>query len=164
MHNKSGFSLIELLVSISLISIILSLGVPGLINYREKARLGGFARDVYAIFQRAKMEAARRNQNIMVSFNQAGCDYVMFINDFDPANQVYNPADETAIACLNRPAGVTDSFEEFPGAYIIFANTGLPVDVNSNLAKGKVQLAMGTRTSTVAVSLAGNIKIEKYAK
>jgi len=165
MRKNSGFSIIELMVAIGIIAIIVSIGVPSLLSYREKAKLGGFARDVYGIFQKAKMEAVRRNQNCTVGFGQPGCDYVLFIDDNGAPDQVYDPATENDPAltyCLNRPPGIADSFDNFPGTYIIFANNGLPVDKNDAPAKGDVHLTSKARESVVSISLTGNVKIEKY--
>ena len=166
MRKNSGFSMIELLVVIAVIAIIVSIGVPGLLSYREKAKLGGFARDVYGIFQKAKMEAVRRNQNATVAFGQPGCDYVTFIDGDN--NQAYNPPGEVALSCLNKSeyAGVNDSFVGFPGpgTYIIFANNGLAMNAGGDLAGGEVHLTMSGRESIVNVSVTGNVTIEKYAQ
>ncbi len=164
MRKNSGFSMIELLVVIAVIAIIVSIGVPSLLSYREKARLGNFARDVYGTFQKAKMEAVRRNQNCTVAFGQAGCDYVTFVDDNN--NQVYEPPGEVAISCLNKSdyPGVGDSFVGFPGTYIIFANNGLAMKADGALTGGAVHLNLNGRESIVTVSLTGNVTITKYAK
>jgi prepilin-type N-terminal cleavage/methylation domain-containing protein len=165
MRKNSGFTLVELLVAVAIIAILLSIGVPSLISWRQKAQLGGFAREVYGMFQKAKMEATRQNRDITVSFGQTGCDYVLFIDEDNPPNQEYNPPGEAAIHCLNKSdyPGVEDSFVGFPGTYIIFSNSGLAKRADGSLDGGEVHLTMNGRESIVTVSLTGNVKIEKYA-
>jgi len=164
MRKNSGFTIIELLIAVAIVAILVSIAVPSLISWRQKAQLGGFAREVYGLFQKAKMEATRQNRDYTVAFGHADCDYVLF---FDAnSNQAFDPPGETAVHCIDKSdfPGVSDSFVGFTGSYIIFANNGLAKRADMLPPGGEVHLTMNGRESVVSVSLTGNVKIEKYAE
>ncbi|MGO1069173.1 type IV pilus modification protein PilV [Lysobacter sp. CA199] len=72
---QSGFTLLELLVTVTVAAIILALAVPNLIATINRSRLTGAATELVASLQTARMEAIRRNARITVcrSDNQTVC-------------------------------------------------------------------------------------------
>ncbi len=80
MHKNSGFSILELLTVIGILAVLSSIALPGLIQWRQKAQLGGATRDLYGNFQKAKMEAVKNNRGCTVAFNQGACDYVLYMD------------------------------------------------------------------------------------
>jgi type IV fimbrial biogenesis protein FimT len=81
MRKNSGFSLMELMVAIGLISILAAIAIPNFIAWRSNAQLGRAARDVYSNFQKAKVEAARRNTVVTMTFSAN--DFVVYLDDGD---------------------------------------------------------------------------------
>ncbi len=65
---QSGFSLIELLVTVAVLGILLSIAVPSFQTTLEKQRLVGAAEQLYEDLQYARTEAIKRNANVFVSF------------------------------------------------------------------------------------------------
>ncbi|HRF12932.1 MAG: putative major pilin subunit [Candidatus Accumulibacter phosphatis] len=61
--RRRGFTLIEFLVVITLLSVLLSLGVPALSTYMANVRLRTAAEKVLADLQTARTEAIRLNSN-----------------------------------------------------------------------------------------------------
>ncbi len=61
-HNpRAGFTLIEVLVGLAILSIMLALGMPSLANYMGNARIRASASSLHAAAQLARTEAIRRN-------------------------------------------------------------------------------------------------------
>ncbi len=64
--KQHGFTLYEMLITILMIGIILSVGVPSLTAFTQNSRISGTANDLHSSFQLARSEAARAKTNITV--------------------------------------------------------------------------------------------------
>jgi len=69
MREDSGFSLVELIVTIAIIAILMLVAVPNLMSWVPKNRVKDAAQDLYSNIQMAKMEAIKRNQSCTVTFS-----------------------------------------------------------------------------------------------
>ena len=64
-----GFSLLELLVVVSVIAIVAGIAVPAITNSSEQLRLANAARQVERVLQTAKLKAVRADRVMRVRFN-----------------------------------------------------------------------------------------------
>ena len=180
MHKKSGFTLIELLVALAIIAIVISVGMPGLLNYRQKANLGKATRDIYGGLQRAKIEAARNNRFCVFRFGEetVGTEtygFVVFLdnnNDYkyvdgdDDFVMGYKPDDYPG-AFLDLTYGDGDgmTFPNIDGApTIAFAPDGLPKNLDGTLTPSGIMRFNdgGNNGRQISVSLVGNVQISQY--
>ena len=84
---NSGFSLGELITIMGIMTVLAVIAVPNMVAWRQNAQLRRAAQDVYSNVQKAKLEAARRNATITVTFRAN--DYVVYLdNDNDWAYDV----------------------------------------------------------------------------
>ena len=74
-RGDQGFTMLELLITIVILSILLGLAIPGFSNWVPNYRLRGAVRDIYSNFQYAKMTAVK---------DRAGCGVL-----FDRTNNLY---------------------------------------------------------------------------
>lgn len=74
-RRQSGFTLIELMVTISVLAILLGVGVPSFQATIQGNRISTSANDLVAALQFARSEAVRRGVNVTVcsSNDQATC-------------------------------------------------------------------------------------------
>jgi type IV fimbrial biogenesis protein FimT len=63
---ENGFTLYELLITLLIVGVILTLGVPNLSEFTANSRLTSTANDLHASFQMARSEAARAKTNITI--------------------------------------------------------------------------------------------------
>jgi len=75
MRNDSGFSVIELLVTIAILAILTTIAVPNFVSWIPKYRVKDAAQDLFSNVQLAKTEAIKRNQNCTVTFNTGPDNY-----------------------------------------------------------------------------------------
>jgi type IV fimbrial biogenesis protein FimT len=66
-HMK-GFTLLEMLIAMTILAIIISVGVPSLSGFSANQRLIGAAEQVYSHLQQARSEAVSRNTLVYVNF------------------------------------------------------------------------------------------------
>lgn len=69
MNKNCGFSLIELVMTIAVISIIASTAAPSFSEYMENTQLKGAAERVFSDMQLARSEAIKSNSDIHLSVN-----------------------------------------------------------------------------------------------
>lgn len=61
-----GFTIYELLITMLIIGIILTIGVPSMTSFTQNSRISGTANDMHSSFQLARSEAARSKNNITI--------------------------------------------------------------------------------------------------
>ena len=71
MHKDSGFTLMELMVTIAIILILASIAVPSYLSWLPKYRLRSAVTDLVADIQFAKLQAVRENRDWAIVFNTA---------------------------------------------------------------------------------------------
>jgi type IV fimbrial biogenesis protein FimT len=159
MRNKSGFTLMELMVVIAILAIISVLGVPSFINWRNEAKLRDAVSLLRGDMEMAKLRAVRENDFVAVVFNANG--YTVFVDDGagGGGRGNWNPAG-TELVLQNRqlPAGVTidvadvDMFANdrtrFNGRGRIF-NQGV---VTLNAAGSQRELDMDNRFGRITIN------------
>ena len=60
-NHCQGFTLIELIIVISISSILLAIAAPSLGDFLKNTKLNGATQDLYSILQQARSEAIKRN-------------------------------------------------------------------------------------------------------
>ena len=63
-RHCSGFTLVELLMALTLVGVLLALGAPSLATYLQNSKLSSAAANYYAALQTARAEAIRRNRRV----------------------------------------------------------------------------------------------------
>jgi type IV fimbrial biogenesis protein FimT len=72
--NQSGFTIYELLITMLVIGIVLSIGVPSFSEFTQNSRISGTANDLHSSFQLARSEAARSKANITICASNNSMD------------------------------------------------------------------------------------------
>ncbi len=67
--SYTGFTLIEMVVTVEVLAILLGVAVPAFQDTLAKRRLVGAAEQLYADLQYARSEAIKRNASVVVSFS-----------------------------------------------------------------------------------------------
>jgi type IV fimbrial biogenesis protein FimT len=151
-RRVEGFTLIELVIVISILSLISVIAVPNLLDWRNSAKLRGAAGNLKGDLELAKLKAIQVNDTVVVHFTENG--YKVFKDDGPPSG-LYD-AGEDLYSDRTLPAGVKidlvktnfdDGSARFKGRGT--ADPGSAVLVNSK----------GTE-KTVTVSSLGRITIK----
>jgi type IV fimbrial biogenesis protein FimT len=74
-RRERGFSVIELMITVAIVAIAMTLGAPSLANFVSDMRLSATTNDLLTFFNYARSEAAKRGTRvtICISADQATC-------------------------------------------------------------------------------------------
>jgi type IV fimbrial biogenesis protein FimT len=135
-RTQTGFTLYELLTTMLIVGVVLSLGIPNMQSFRLNSRMTAAANDLHSSFHLARSEAARAKNNISICasadsslatpvcsggfeagwvvFEDRNADLV--VDDGEPILRRY-PAMNTDITIKTVDTG--------PDDYFMYASTGL---------------------------------------
>jgi type IV fimbrial biogenesis protein FimT len=65
-RTQTGFTLYELLTTMLIVGIVLTLGIPNMQSFRQNSRMTAAANDLHSSFHLARSEAARAKNNIAI--------------------------------------------------------------------------------------------------
>ncbi|NCF50357.1 prepilin-type N-terminal cleavage/methylation domain-containing protein [Gammaproteobacteria bacterium] len=147
-RTQSGFTLYELLITVVIVGVVLSFGLPNLREFTQNSRMTGAANDLHAAFQVARSEAARAKTNITIcaSANSLAADascggtwdqgFIVFVDE--NADLARAGDTESVLRAHSEVAeGVTLVFAN-DARYFMYASTGLGRIVPGNPAVSQV--------------------------
>lgn len=163
--KAGGFTLVEMMVVIAIISILSAVVFSGLSKWVPNYRLKGAAQELHGAMQRAKSMAIKSNRNVGFEFTKVACppeggSYRMFIDDGAGAGTAKDnqmTGSETAFYSVNLTAGVCLSATTFANDRGGFTARGVASGGTGSVTLGHVKIP-NTRKVTLLVS--GGVKME----
>ncbi|WP_339137943.1 MAG: GspH/FimT family pseudopilin [Candidatus Electrothrix sp. GW3-4] len=87
-----GFTLVELMLVISLFAVLSAASIPSLLRGVPEKRLKSAVRNVYADLQKARLLAVKKNKKVIVRFNETDGYYYIDEDEKDTAGyKEWNP-------------------------------------------------------------------------
>ena len=145
MMNRSGFTLVEMMVAISILAILAAIAIPNGISWMGNARINSAGRQVYAAIQDARMHAIKANANTTIEFSAAGDSYET--SKWDPQALQMNQQTHTL------PAGVQVAATTFPGRVLTYNGRGFGSTGNVDLTNNS------GRTIQISVNVTGRPRV-----
>ena len=173
-----GFTLIELMVTVSIAAILMLVAVPSLTAFRRNAELTSVANKVITSINAARGEALKRGMSaVMVPLDNAtgwNAGWAAFVDK--ARNQTYNPAAEGTVALQQTvPSGITIAGNGIAGGtnpYIMFdasgfsqTKTGAPSgNLTLSIRRNDVSAAdQAEQSRLIIVSKTGRVRVCKPA-
>ena len=163
MMKKSGFSLIELMVVIAIISIAAGIAIPNIIGWLPNYRLGKAAGDMLSALQKARLSAIKGNTNMVVAINLGNNSYMIFQDDGDgipgnAGNWVRDGAERIQLTDP-LPAGILINTAAFSGATAFrYDSRGLSLNAAGNSTGGTLTLRNNRGwTQSLTLTLTGSV-------
>jgi prepilin-type N-terminal cleavage/methylation domain-containing protein len=136
-HCQRGFTLIQLAVTMSIVSLLTVFAVSPLQKWRSTLELNGATRQLSAALHLARMRAITRQETIQCFFSSHG--YVLSANG-------------TTESIYALPTGVTLTREN---ASLVFLSRGTVEEGT----QGSLQLSNGGHSQVISVNIAGAIRV-----
>ena len=95
-RREAGLTLLEVLVTSTMIVVAGSMGMPALLNYVQRAKLEGAAREAVMMLHATRLEAITRGAPAVVALDEGSGELVAFadvdgVGSLDPPDGVFNP-------------------------------------------------------------------------
>ncbi|MDD2464692.1 MAG: prepilin-type N-terminal cleavage/methylation domain-containing protein [Desulfobulbus sp.] len=187
-NDRTGFTLIELMIVLAILGIIAGIGTTTLLNIVPNMRLKSASRDIFSAIMLTKAEAIKRGIFVAVNFDDTKNTFEVFLDNGGgtdtgngqkdlneifliqptelPKNIEFGPVD------LNNDGDYSDSGEtneadgiSFPLNTLVFSPKGIPGKSDNSLMMGTVGLravdSSGNvvRKRSATVSTAGRINL-----
>lgn len=138
---EQGLTLIELMVTVAVLAILLTVGLPNVSSYWQQTRLVSAAEAVYSNLHLLRSVALARNQEIYAKFgNTGGTGWCMALAELDSCDCADS---STSCALTNMPARNLRGSD--------FSNITLSTNLGGN--DTSVQMPRGTMSSAGSVTL-----------
>ena len=134
-RTQSGFTLYELLITVLIVGVVLTLGIPNMLQFNQNGRMTGAANDLHSAFHLARSESSRAKTNITVcaSANALAADancggtwdqgFIVFVDEDGDINR--SGATETVLRAHGPIAdGISLSVAD-AATYFSYSSTGL---------------------------------------
>jgi prepilin-type N-terminal cleavage/methylation domain-containing protein len=164
MDRESGFTLVELIIVVAMVAVISAFALPNFLDWLPNYRLRAAAHDLFSNFQKAKLEAIKRNINTTVCFTSGG--YEIFVDqnvDFvkDGAEEAVAEVAWDGYKSVSIDYGAI-TFDKSSGlACIAFRPNGMPADHGGGFACGTAPIRnINNKITRVIISQAGRIRID----
>lgn len=173
MKRQEGFTLVEVIVVLIIISIMAAISTTSFVQWMPGMHLKSAAREVVGILQEARLEAVKRNTCVGVEFNPVGegnigGSYRMFVDDggaaatcnrsYDAGEEVLKTipvVDDLTLVSINMTAAETVIC--FNSRSLTCSSRSGNVQLKNNLNKGEAS----DKWFKATVTASGGLKLEQ---
>ena len=172
-RSQGAFTLIEMVVTVSVLAILAAIAVPSFLNTLEKRRVVGAAEQLYADLQYARSEAIKGNRRVGIYFTPSTTSWCYGLDDDTTTACVCGAAEPNCTVDTVQKVFRSDGFRGVSlSSPLGFGGTGPDNEtgfeprrgqpmrtINSELAVGTVEFSSASQQLNVVLSAQGRIRL-----
>ncbi|HND49852.1 MAG TPA: GspH/FimT family pseudopilin [Anaerolineales bacterium] len=169
-----GVTLIELLVTLSVLSILLTIGVPSFNQFSTSSRLNSYSNTLFSHMALARSEAIKRNSRVVVCKSSDGLSctnsgnwsqgWVVFVDLDNNAN--ISGGEQILTTMTSLPSGYSFSGNANVSGYVSYDGQGITKLITGAFQSGTITLcpkppAEGGNGRNIVISSSGRLRIAR---
>jgi len=162
-HSQLGFTLVELLVTISIGALLMVVAVPSFISFQKNSQLSEAVSNFIGATNAARANAMKQGVNTYLVPN-SGTDWGSGWKVFTDVNwnQSYDAGPEDVVLdheSLNSSIAITiPTTSSFTDGYVLFNGSGYPRLKNGGFGGGTLVMNNGTRSTSIIINPTGRVR------
>lgn len=167
--SEAGFTLVELIAVVAVLVILISLGAPAFLGWRDDIRLSSYTNELHGALNLTRSEAIRRGQRVTVCVSRDGAfcandvhwdaGWVLFV---DQNGNARRDADEVLIRSGVYPAtGLSARGNGTMTRYVSYVPSGTTRAVSGALQMGSIRICGERAQRTLVVSVSGRVRVQR---
>ena len=155
--RSSGFTLIELMITITIFSIAIAMGVPSYRTWVQNTQIRNAAESIQNGFQRTRAEAVKRNANVEFTLGVNSSWVIRVVSSGEILESRSGNEGSRSVTVAVTPGGATTVTFSNLGAVVANADasaTVTRVDLDSSVLD-----AADSRNLSVTLGLGGNVRM-----
>lgn len=165
--RADGFTLVELMVTLSLVAVLMTVAVPSFQAFKRNSELTGAANTLVATLATARGEAMKRGRTVVVAPNNGvnwGNGWTVFVDRSSPSNEVYNAGTDELIASHTEPLPSYFSTARSDTLFLKYNGSGYALTssnalVSNNSPSPTIEIARNDVSGTELLAHTRRIKI-----
>jgi type IV fimbrial biogenesis protein FimT len=153
-RKSAGFTLIELMVTVGLVAILLSIATPSFVTFQRNSELTTITNNFIAALSSARSEAMKRNMTAMIIPSGNGSDWnqgwIVFV-DVNRNNR-YDSSDISVMQQQTPPGYITftgnGTASETPISYVMYDASGFSRTTSGGFGANTLQVSRNDIGST----------------
>ena len=97
LRNKSGFTLIEVVITAVVLGIIAAMALPDFFRAMQKVKLNSATRDIISDLRWARSRSIASRTQVGLNFNFSNKTYSVFLDTDNPGNFQFNAAADSVV-------------------------------------------------------------------
>ena len=148
--GRSGFTTIELMVTIGILTVLALITIPGYTSWMPSYHLKGAARDIYSNLQLARLDAIKRNNTSTVTLDTGENKYII-----DSPDRTVYLGDYGGVVSFTNTGDMDTTITFDSRGMATFA----PDPDGDNIGEVFITNSKNTATYRIGVSLVGTITL-----
>lgn len=161
---QHGFTLIELMVTITIATILMMVAVPNFVQFRRNAALSDAVSGFITAANTARANAMKQGRNTFLIPNDDALGWKsgwLVFADADWSGTYAAGTDELLLsheAVSNDVTITTQAGDTLGSKYLMFNGSGYPRMKNGSIATGNMVMNTAERSSTILVNVGGRVR------